>query len=139
MVSICTVPSHVWTHALWSHLSQVLNVFMSKFPNICTIPYLSLFPEINFFWKATSTKKILFPGSQIFQLVTFPGKSHFPENQEKFPMKLQFPGIHTFPRFSGKQHISQEVIFSGKTNFPENFRELIFLGKSHFSWKSHFP
>ena len=42
------------------------------------MPYLSLFPEINFVWKATFAKKILFPGSIISQEVAFPGKAHIP-------------------------------------------------------------
>ena len=42
------------------------------------MPYLSLFPEINFVWKATFAKKILFLGSIISQEVAFPGKAQIP-------------------------------------------------------------
>ena len=159
MVSICAVPYHVWTHALWSHLSQVLNVFMSKFPDICIIPYLSLFPEINFVWKATFTKKILslesiisqevtipgksdIPGSHISWEVTFPGKSNFPESQVTFPIKLHFPGIHTSPNFPGGNTSPRKSHFPGSHISPERQISLPgshFSRKSNFSGKSNFP
>ena len=135
MVSICAVPYHVWTRALWSHLSQVLNVFMSKFPDICIIPYLSLFPEINFVWKATFTKKILSPGSIISQEVAIPGKSDIPGSHISWEV--------TFPRKSSK--ISREVTFPGNSHFSQIFQEAIHFPESlislevSFPRKTHFP
>ena len=84
------------------------------------------------------------------QEVTFPWKSHFPESHVTFSVKLHFPGNHTFPRFSGKQLISQKVSFPRKSyfqgrqisredKFPGNFPGSHFSGKSDFSGKSHFP
>ena len=55
------------------------------------MPYLSLFPEINFVWKATFAKKILFPGSIISQKVEFPGNNIVQD--VTFPGKTHFPAI----------------------------------------------
>ena len=131
-------------------VTLVLHVFISKYPNICIIPYLSLFPEINFAWKATFTNKILLQGSIISQEVAIPGK-------------LDIPGSHislevTFPRKS--RNIIREVTFPGNSHFSQIFREATyfpgsrisrgdkfpgnfpgshFSGKSDFSRKSHLP
>ena len=132
MASICAAPCHIWSHMshevtlvtinhschLWSHLSYVSHVFMSEYPNICIIPYLSLkpgkslIPVIHFVW-GYSYKKILFPGSHISQEVAFPW-SHISQ-EIKFPRKSDFPESLYFP----ESQISWEVelIFSGKSYF----------------------
>ena len=123
--------------------------YMYSCPNICILPYLPLFSEINFVWKATFAKKILFPGSIISQEVSYSRRLHFPGRQIfqklSFTMKSHFPGINTFPRFIGKphfpkSHISLEVTFHRKTQFPESHisREVQFLRKSLFREFTHF-
>ena len=153
MDSICVVPCHVWTPALWSYLSQVLHVFMSKCPNICRMPYLSLFPEINFVWKATFTKKILLQGSIISQEVAIPGKldiagSHislevaFPRKSRNIFREVTFPGSSHFSHifreatYFPESLISQEVIFPRKIYFPGIFREVRLFREVTFPGKS---
>ena len=127
----------------------MLHVFIFKFPNICIISYLSLFPEINFVWKATFTKKILLQGSIISQEVAIPGKldiagSHislevaFPRKSRNIFREVTFPGSSHFSHifreatYFPESLISQEVIFPGKTNFPGRQISREFSGKSFF-------
>ena len=143
----------------------MLHVFIFKFPNICIIPYLSLFPEINFVWKATFTKKILLQGSIISQEVAIPGKldiagSHislevaFPRKSRNIFREVTFPGSSHFSHifreatYFPESLIFQEVIFPGKTNFLGSyiFQEVTFPGKLYFPEsqvtfpvKLHFP
>ena len=86
----------------YGHVHTCHKCYMYSYPNSCTILYLKLFPDINFVWKATFAKKIIFwevlflrklnfPGSRIFQEITFSRKTHFPEiyisRELIFPMK----------------------------------------------------
>ena len=110
-------------------VTLVLHVFISKYPNICIIPYLSLFPEINFAWKATFTNKILLQGSIISQEVAIPGK-------------LDIPGSHislevTFPRKS--RNIIREVTFPGNSHFSQIFREATYFPGSRIPGETNFP
>ena len=130
-------------------VTLVLHVFISKYPNICIISYLSLFPEINFVWKATFTNKILLQGSIISQEVAIPGKldiagSHislevaFPRKSRNIFREVTFPGSSHFSHifreatYFPESLISQEVIFPGKTNFPGRQISREFSGKSFF-------
>ena len=129
MASICAAPCHIWSHlsplVCWSHVSHV---FMSEYPNICILPYLSLkpgkspFPIIHFVWEATLMRRYFSPGSRISQEVAFPGS---PISKEvTFPRKSHFP----------RSHISWEVKFPGKSYFLGShiFREVVFSGKLYF-------
>ena len=142
MASICAAPCHIWSHMshevtlvtidhtchLWSHLSHVSHVFMSEYPNICIIPYLSLkpgkslIPVIHFVWGYSYKKilfpEIIFPGSHISQEDSFSRKSHF--QRSHISWKIKFLREIIVPRevnFLGS-NISREVKITRKSLLP---------------------
>ena len=113
---------------MWSNLSPIVTLVTC--PNMHnTIPYLSLFPAINFVWEATFTDKIFFQGSNIFQEVALPGESYIPVSH--ISQKFTFT----------ESHVSKKVTFPGKTHFPEIYISWYdkFPGKSFFLEVTLFP
>ena len=130
---MCCTLSHMVTHVTYGHTchswSHVSHVFMSEYPDICIIPYLSLklgkslFLVIHFVWETTLTRshisqEVAFPGSHISQEDSFSRKSHF--QRSHISWKIKFLREIIVPRevnFLGS-NISREVKITRKSLLP---------------------
>ena len=130
---MCCTLSHMVTHVTYGHTSHswshVSHVFMSEYPDIYIIPYLSLKPGkslflvIHFVWETTLTRshisqEVAFPGSHISQEDSFSRKSHF--QRSHISWKIKFLREIIVPRevnFLGS-NISREVKITRKSLLP---------------------
>ena len=132
MASIFAVPCHIWSHISHvvtlvnrGHTCHICHMYScpNKYPNICILPYLSLFPRESLILVITLSGMLLLLRRYFSWAHIFLRKSHFTVGHKS--QEFTFPGNSHYPQ----SHMSQDVTFPWKSHFPG----------SHNSWEATFP